>query len=124
MPELDIYDELRKLISLLDEHEINYALCGGLAMAIHARARSTIDIDMLILTESLEKVLSKHCRLETPMLKVDMSSAAVTTRLKRVSQLRRLCLSLAAAKVGGEARKAEVKDAPGTKLRSPERETK
>jgi len=27
-------------------------------------------------------------------MKVDMSAAAVTTRLKRVSQLRRLCLAL------------------------------
>jgi hypothetical protein len=31
--------------------------------------------------------------------KVDMSAKAVTTRLKRVSQLRRLCLSLGAAKI-------------------------
>lgn len=31
-------------------------------------------------------------------MKVDMSPQAVTARLKRVSQLRRLCLSLAAAK--------------------------
>jgi len=33
------------------------------------------------------------------MPKVDMSSAAINTRLKRVSQLRRLCLSLKAAKI-------------------------
>ena len=33
------------------------------------------------------------------MAKVDMSAKAVTTRLKRVSQLRRLCLSLGAAKI-------------------------
>ncbi len=31
-------------------------------------------------------------------MKVDMSSKAISTRLKRVSQLRRLCLSLAKAK--------------------------
>jgi hypothetical protein len=31
-------------------------------------------------------------------MKVDMSAKAVTARLKRVSQLRRLCLSLAKAK--------------------------
>ncbi len=31
-------------------------------------------------------------------MKVDMSAKAVTTRLKRVSQLRRLCLSLGKAK--------------------------
>ncbi len=30
-------------------------------------------------------------------MKVDMSSAAVTVRLKRVSQLRRLCLALGKA---------------------------
>ena len=59
------------------------------------------------------------------MLKVDMSAAAVTTRLKRVSQLRRLCLSLAAAKiVGEEARKAEIKNAAGTISESHKRETK
>ena len=58
------------------------------------------------------------------MRKVDMSSAAVTTRLKRVSQLRRLCLSLAAAKIAGEeARKIEVKNA-GTTSKSHKRETK
>jgi len=46
------------------------------------------------------------------MLKVDMSSGAVTTRLKRVSQLRRLCLSLATAKIlCAEPRKTEVKNA-------------
>jgi hypothetical protein len=33
------------------------------------------------------------------MIKVDMSAKAVTTRLKRVSQLRRLGLSLKKAKV-------------------------
>ncbi|CAN5667848.1 hypothetical protein BH18ACI4_BH18ACI4_02650 [soil metagenome] len=59
------------------------------------------------------------------MLKVDMSAAAVTTRLKRVSQLRRLCLSLAAAKiVGEEARKTEAKNATDIISKSHQRETK
>lgn len=59
------------------------------------------------------------------MLKVDMSAAAVTTRLKRVSQLRRLCLSLAAAKiVGEEARTSEVKSAANTISKSQKPETK
>jgi hypothetical protein len=31
-------------------------------------------------------------------MKIDMSARAVTTRLKRTSQLRRLCLSLARSK--------------------------
>jgi len=32
-------------------------------------------------------------------MKVDMSAKAVTTRLKRVSQLRQLCLSLGKARI-------------------------
>jgi len=32
-------------------------------------------------------------------MKVDMSASAITVRLKRVSQLRRLCLALGKAKV-------------------------
>ncbi len=58
------------------------------------------------------------------MLKVDMSAAAVTTRLKRVSQLRRLCLSLAAAKIVGEQeRKTDVKNAGETISKSDKSET-
>ena len=87
MPELDIYDELRKLISLLDQHEINYALCGGLAMAIHARPRSTIDIDMLILSESLEKVLPIALELGYNIRGKDLSFANGVIEIRRVSKI-------------------------------------
>ncbi len=59
------------------------------------------------------------------MPKVDMSSKAVTTRLKRASQLRRLCLSLGAAKleeVGSEKKK--IKSSATRNLRSNKREAK
>lgn len=55
---LDIYDEFRNLVALLDEHEIDYALCGGMAMAVYQRPRMTIDIDILIQAESLDKVMA------------------------------------------------------------------
>jgi hypothetical protein len=42
------------------------------------------------------------------MPKVDMSADAVTTRLKRVSQLRRLCLSLQKAKIKPKRNEAET----------------
>lgn len=41
------------------------------------------------------------------MIKVDMSAEAVTTRLKRVSQLRRLGLSLQKAKIKRDGDKIE-----------------
>ena len=40
---LDIYDELRELITMLDEQKIDYALCGGMAMAVHDRPRMTLE---------------------------------------------------------------------------------
>ncbi|MEW6185455.1 MAG: hypothetical protein AB1585_06925 [Thermodesulfobacteriota bacterium] len=33
---MDILDELKKLIGRLDEEKIEYALCGGLALAVYA----------------------------------------------------------------------------------------
>jgi hypothetical protein len=42
--------------------------------------------------------------------KVDMSAAAIATRLKRVSQLRRLGLSLQKAKIKPKAEKRPVTD--------------
>ena len=55
---LDLYEELRKLITAFDERRIDYALCGGLAMAVYDHPRATIDIDLLILAESLDQVLA------------------------------------------------------------------
>ena len=54
---IDIVEELKILISQLDERQIDYALCGGLALAIYDRARATADIDLLILAESLPDVI-------------------------------------------------------------------
>jgi hypothetical protein len=51
---MDILDELKNLIKKLNEEKIEYALCGGLAMAIYALPRATLDIDLLIEASSLE----------------------------------------------------------------------
>ena len=45
---MTINDELQGLIKLLRNAKIEYALCGGLAMAVHGWPRSTMDIDILI----------------------------------------------------------------------------
>lgn len=53
---IDVYAELKRIINALNENEVEYAVCGGWAMAIHGVPRATIDIDLLISAESLEKV--------------------------------------------------------------------
>ena len=54
----DLYEEFKSIIAALEEHGIEYAVCGGLAMAVHGLPRATVDIDLLILAESLEEAKS------------------------------------------------------------------
>jgi len=48
-----LVEELETLIDALDAAGVNYAVCGGLALAVHGHARATEDIDLLIREESL-----------------------------------------------------------------------
>ena len=50
---MDLLEELEHLSTKLSQEGIEYALCGGLAMAIYARPRATLDIDMMIEPGSL-----------------------------------------------------------------------
>lgn len=53
---LDLFEELVALIDALESRRIEYAVCGGLAMAIWGLPRATVDIDLLIERESLTAV--------------------------------------------------------------------
>jgi hypothetical protein len=50
---LDLYAELSALILRFERDAVPYALCGGMAMAVHGFVRATEDIDIL-LPSSLE----------------------------------------------------------------------
>jgi len=52
---IDLYEELKALVGKLDEAKIDYALCGGMALAIYGIPRATVDLDLLISSEALEK---------------------------------------------------------------------
>lgn len=49
---MDIVDELKTIANRLSEEGIDYALCGGLAMAVYAMPRATLDIDVMIHPDS------------------------------------------------------------------------
>lgn len=55
---MDLLSELKKLTSRLTEDGIEYALCGGLAMAVYAMPRATLDIDLLIEGGSLARTMN------------------------------------------------------------------
>lgn len=56
MAEFDLYEELRELIGALDGNALDYALCGGLALAVHGRPRATKDIDLLVHPDDLAQL--------------------------------------------------------------------
>src|SRR5882672_8690420 len=84
---LDLYEELRSLIAALDKHEIDYALCGGIALAIFGRPRATVDIDLLIVAESLDEVIELAKALEYTVRGLDMSFANDAIEIRRVSKI-------------------------------------
>jgi hypothetical protein len=45
---MDLLVELKQLALKLENAGIDYALCGGLAIAIYAKPRATLDIDIMI----------------------------------------------------------------------------
>ena len=55
---LDLFDEFNKLVARFVERNIDYALWGGLALAVYGIPRATIDIDLMIQPQSLETVLT------------------------------------------------------------------
>jgi hypothetical protein len=84
---IDIYDELRDLVAKLEEHKIEYALCGGMAMAVHARPRMTIDIDLLIEADSLERVMALAAGQGYSIRGMDLSFANGAVEIRRVSKI-------------------------------------
>ena len=53
---MDLLIELKNIVDLLGENKIDYALCGGLALAVYARPRATLDIDIMVESELLDKI--------------------------------------------------------------------
>ena len=51
-----LLDEFTNITMALNERKIEYAVCGGWAMAILGFPRATIDIDLLILSDDLDEV--------------------------------------------------------------------
>lgn len=54
---MDLYQELFALTAALSAAGIPYAICGGLAVALHGYPRFTQDMDLLILPEDESRTL-------------------------------------------------------------------
>lgn len=84
---MSLLKELSALISALDENEIEYAVCGGLALTIHGFPRATFDIDVLIREESLQKSFEIVKKYGYDIHGLDISFKERAVEIRRVSKI-------------------------------------
>jgi hypothetical protein len=82
-----LLQELLEITSDLERNGIEYAVCGGLAMAIHGFARATMDIDVLIRAESLEKAYQIAATKGFDIKGLDISFKERAVEIRRVSKI-------------------------------------
>lgn len=82
-----LLDEFVDITTALNENGIDYAVCGGWAMAIHGFLRATTDIDILILSQDLaaakDLAIKQGFEIEGLPLNFDTGK----TRIRRISKI-------------------------------------
>ena len=53
----NLFDEFCSVVDALGQARVPYAVCGGIAMSIHARPRATIDIDLIAPADAVERIV-------------------------------------------------------------------
>jgi hypothetical protein len=84
---LDMYGELHSLLARFDEEGVEYALCGGMALAVYGVVRATIDIDLLVLTEDRTRALAVARDAGYVIPAVPMEFASGKVRIQRVTKI-------------------------------------
>ena len=82
-----LFDELSFIVRRFKEEGVEYAVCGGLALAIHGFPRATFDIDVLIRPESLEPAYAIAAEHGFDIKGLDMSFKERAVEIRRVSKI-------------------------------------
>ena len=82
-----LLDEFTKLVTAFEDAEIDYAVCGGLAMAIQGFPRATVDIDLMVLAESLEDAFRVANERGYDIRGLDISFKDPVVEIRRVSKI-------------------------------------
>ena len=52
---IDLYAELKAVLHALEARALPYALCGRLALMVYQRPRATVDIDLILPAEVIDR---------------------------------------------------------------------
>jgi hypothetical protein len=83
---VDFFQELKQLIVALETNDIDYAICGGVALAVHGAPRATQDIDLLLRPEDIERlrVAARACGFTLESLPMDFASGITIQRFTKL----------------------------------------
>ncbi len=87
---LDLISELELLVDALEGASIDYALCGGLAVAVHGHPRATRDIDLLVQPHDVARIstIAKALGFDVPSRKMVFRAGKPDEHhMQRVSKL-------------------------------------
>jgi hypothetical protein len=79
--------ELKELSESFADAGIDFALCGGLAMAAHGFVRATLDIDFLIREESLDEAFRVAGEKGFNIRGLDISFKERAVEIRRISKI-------------------------------------
>ena len=84
---MDLYDEFAALLGALETKQVDYAVCGGLAMAIHGFPRATVDVDLLVPQAALARALACANSLGYTIPADPMRLAGGAVEIRRVTKI-------------------------------------
>lgn len=82
-----LYEELKLLVNGLNGLGVDYAICGGLALAVHGVPRGTVDIDLLVMSEDVDQIVNMAKDLGYEMDAGEIRFASGDIVIRRVSKL-------------------------------------
>ncbi|MEP6654867.1 MAG: nucleotidyl transferase AbiEii/AbiGii toxin family protein [Myxococcales bacterium] len=83
---MDFFQELTDLVGALERSSIDYALCGGVALAIHGAPRATQDIDLLLRPEDTDRLraVARACGYTFESSPMDFASCVTIQRFTKL----------------------------------------
>ena len=124
---MDFFQELKDLTVALDAGVVDYALCGGVALAIHGVPRATQDIDLLVRPEDLPRLraVAHACGFVLESFPMDFASGITIQRFTKLIDGHPLMLDalLVAGPIDGAWQGRQIAEIEGGKVRVVSRES-
>lgn len=83
---MNFFDELQAVLGALEASGTDYALCGGVALAIHGAPRATQDIDLLLLPDNIGalRAVAYGCGFTLESFPMDFASGLTIQRFTKL----------------------------------------